>query len=215
MLCRVSDFEDRLRAIAKDISGAVERNIDEVAETLGVDGERARHFAEAAGQWINDHVEGGEELFGRQPADPPPPSQHGKPGRPGKPPLIEDEARTSRPGPHPLDLPTAAQGLALSALDSGRWTVRPGSNMLASTGEGPAPVDAAELVSELRGRDWIKADGELTLVGRRALGRWCDTAELVTAPATAASPPAGGPASAAPPSAGGPASAGPPPAEPS
>ncbi len=66
----MSDFEDRLRAIAKEISGAVERNIDDVAETLGVDGERARQFAEAAGQWINDHVEGGEELFGRQPDEP-------------------------------------------------------------------------------------------------------------------------------------------------
>jgi hypothetical protein len=177
----VSDFEDRLRAIAKEISGAVERNIDEVAETFGVDGERARQFAEAAGQWINDHVEGGEELFGRPPAQPAPPAQHGKPGHPARPPLVDDEiaTRPSRPGPHPLDLPSAAQGLALSALDSGRWTVRPGSNMLASTGEGsaPAPGDAAELVSELRGRDWIKADGELTLVGRRALGRWCDAAE--------------------------------------
>ncbi len=73
--------------------------------------------------------------------------------------------------------------------------MRPGSNMLASTGEGPAPVDAAERVSELRGRDWIKADGELTLVGRRALGRWCDTAEV----SAAAPAPAGGPAPAAPP----------------
>jgi hypothetical protein len=190
----VSDFEDRLRAIAKEISGAVERNIDEVADTLGVDGERARHFAEAAGQWINDHVEGGEELFGRQAEEP---AQHGKPGRPARPPLVDDEpaARPSRPGPHPLDLPTAAQGLALSALDSGRWTVRPGSNMLASTGEGAAPVDAAELVSELRGRDWIKADGELTLVGRRALGRWCDTAEVAAAGAA----PADAPAASAPP----------------
>lgn len=196
----MSDFEDRLRAIAKEISGAVERNIDEVADTLGVDGERARHFAEAAGQWINDHVEGGDELFGHQPAEP---AQHGKPGRPAKPPLVDDElaARPSRPGPHPLDLPTAAQGLALSALDSGRWTVRPGSNMLASTGEGPAPVDAAELVSELRGRDWIKADGELTLVGRRALGRWCDTAEVTVAAGAAPTD--------------GPAAAGPPPADPS
>jgi hypothetical protein len=196
----VSDFEDRLRAIAKEISGAVERNIDEVAETLGVDAERARQFADAAGQWINDHVEGGEALFGRQPAEPVPPSQHGKPGHPGKPPLVADEVATrlSRPGPHPLDLPTVPQGLALSALDSGRWTVRPGSNMLASTGEGPAPVDAAELVSELRGRDWIRADGELTLVGRRALGRWCDTAEVAASP-PAAPAPGNGPASPAPP----------------
>jgi hypothetical protein len=189
----VSDFEDRLRAIAQEISRSVERNIDEVAETFGVDADRARHFAQAAGEWINDRVEGGDELFGRSPAESAPSAQHGKPGKPARPPLVEDE-RAARPGPHPLDLPTAPQGLALSALDSGRWTVRPGSNMLASTGEGPNPVDAAELVSELRGRDWIKADGELTLVGRRALGRWCDAAETAAAPA-----PAGGPAPAAPP----------------
>ena len=194
----MSDFEDRLRAIAKEISRSVERNIDEVAETFGLDADRAREFADAAGQWINDHVEGGEELFGRERTES---SQHGKPGHPAEPPLVADESamRPSRPGPHPLDLPTAPQGLALSALDSGRWTVRPGSNTLASTGEGPAPVDAAERVSELRGRDWIKADGELTLVGRRALGRWCDTAEVVAAPAAAAPAPAGGPAPAAPP----------------
>jgi hypothetical protein len=191
----VSEFEDRLRQIAKEISRSVERNIDDVAETFGVDADRARHFAEAAGQWLNDRVEGGEELFGRQPTEP---AQHGRPGQTAKPPRVADDdaaKRPSRPGPHPLDLPTAAQGLALSALDSGRWTVRPGSNMLASTGEGPAPKDAAELVSELRGRDWIKADGELTLVGRRALGRWCDAAEALTAaagpvPAAAAPPPA-------------------------
>jgi hypothetical protein len=191
----VSEFEDRLRQIAQEISRTVERNIDDVAETFGVDADRARHFAEAAGQWINDRVEGGEELFGRQPAEPVPPGQHGRPGQTAKPPRVDDDdvaKRPSRPGPHPLDLPTAAQGLALSALDSGRWTVRPGSNMLASTGEGPAPKDAAELVSELRGRDWIKADGELTLVGRRALGRWCDAAEALTSaagPVPAAAPP--------------------------
>ena len=191
----MSEFEDRLRAIAKEISRSVERNIDDVAETFGVDADRARQFAEAAGQWLNDHVEGGEELFGRERAES---GQHGRPGHPAKPPLVADEAaiRPSRPGPHPLDLPTEAQGLALSALDSGRWTVRPGSNMLASTGEGPAPVEAAERVSELRGRDWIKADGELTLVGRRALGRWCDTVEIAAAtpaPAAAGSAPAAPP----------------------
>jgi hypothetical protein len=195
----VSDFEDRLRAIAQEISRSVERNIDEVAETFGVDAERARHFADAAGQWLNDRVEGGEEMFGR-PAPRSAPGQHGKPGQPAKPPLVDDDVpRSSRPGPHPLDLPTAPQGLALSALDSGRWTVRPGSNVLASTGEGPAPVDAAGLVSELRGRDWIKADGELTLVGRRALGRWCDTVEVIAPAPSFAPPPGDGSAPAAPP----------------
>ena len=75
-------------------------------------------------------------------------------------------------GPHPLDLPTAAQGLALSALDSGRWTLEPGSHVLVTHGEGPGPEDAVGLVGELRARDWIDAQGEVTLVGHDALKRW-------------------------------------------
>jgi hypothetical protein len=79
-------------------------------------------------------------------------------------------------GPHPLDLPTAAQGLALSALDSGRWSVEPGSHRLETHG-GPEPGDAMGLVGELRARDWIGANGEVTLVGRNALKRWLEQAD--------------------------------------
>jgi hypothetical protein len=64
--------------------------------------------------------------------------------------------------------------LALAALDSGRWTVEPGSNALAAHGEGRGPTDALGLVRELHARDWIAADGEVTLVGRHALSRWLD-----------------------------------------
>jgi hypothetical protein len=194
MIYDMSEFEDRLREIAKEISRTVERNIDQVAETFGVDANRAREAAEAAGQWLNDHVEGGDELFGNRSRE----RDHAV-----KPEPAEDPAkRPTRPGPHPLDLPTAPQALALSALDSGRWTVRPGSNLLASTGEGPAPVDAAERVSELRVRDWIRADGELTPVGRRALDRWCDAATPRPREATAPhadAPPTAEPSADAPP----------------
>jgi hypothetical protein len=153
-------FEDRLRAIADQISQSVRRmsdvDIEEFAQRYGIDSERARAFADAAGQWLGDRVSGGEPLSDRDP----------------------DHAPDSAgPGPHPLDLPIGRQGLALSALDSGRWTVRPGSNQLVGTGEGPPPPGAADLVSELRARDWITADGTLTLVGRHALGRWCRTAD--------------------------------------
>ena len=72
-------------------------------------------------------------------------------------------------GPDPLDIPTDEQGRALAALDSGRWTVEPGTSALSSHGDGPAPSDALGLVRELRVRDWIDADGEVTLVGRHAL----------------------------------------------
>ena len=80
-------------------------------------------------------------------------------------------------GPHPLDLPTADQGLALAALDSGRWRVEPGTSALAVHGEGPGPSDALGLVREMRVRDWMTADGEITLAGRNALRRWLDAAD--------------------------------------
>ena len=44
--------------------------------------------------------------------------------------------------------------------------------MLVSHGEGPAPRNALGLVRELRVRDWIDADGTVTLAGQRALSRW-------------------------------------------
>jgi hypothetical protein len=76
--------------------------------------------------------------------------------------------------PNPLDLPTTEQGEALAALDSGRWIVEPGTEALASGGEGSGPSDALGLVRELRARDWITPEGKLTLAGRRALSRWLD-----------------------------------------
>jgi len=88
--------------------------------------------------------------------------------------VSEDPLRGA--GPHPLDLPTEEQGLALAALDSGRWVIEPGTGALSAHGEGPGPNDALGLVRELRARDWIAADGAITLAGRSALGRWLDAA---------------------------------------
>jgi hypothetical protein len=167
-------FEDRLRAMADEISRSLQRmsevDLEDLADRYGIDADRARTFADAAGRWLNDRLAGGEPFFseprpgsGASPgpaADPDPPSPGLEKAPPG-------------PGPHPLDLPTGAQGLALSALDSGRWTVRPGSNQLAGTDEGPPPPAVSDLVGELRARDWITAEGALTLVGRHALARWC------------------------------------------
>jgi hypothetical protein len=78
-------------------------------------------------------------------------------------------------GPNPLDVPTTEQGEALAAMDSGRWTLEPGTEALAAKAEGPGPSDALGLVRELRVRDWVTAEGKLTLAGRRALSRWLDT----------------------------------------
>jgi len=173
-------FEDRLRAMADQLSESVRRvsegDLDEFADRYGIDADRARAFADAASQWLSDRVSGTEPLFDQD--------RHGDPGSAVsavfdalRAPGARSRQPANNPGPHPLDLPTGPQGLALSALDSRRWTLRPGSNQLVGTGEGPPPSDAADLVSELRARDWITTDGALTLVGRHALGRWCRTAE--------------------------------------
>jgi hypothetical protein len=157
-------FEERVRSIAREVSRSVERlaelDMDEIARSMGVDADRARGLADSAGRWFSVYAQtfkspdtGAEDVPGPLPTDP---------------------ATRRGAGPHPLDLPTAAQGLALSALDSGRWTVEPGSNLLVGHGEGPTPSEALGLVGELRARDWINADGEVTLVGRNALSRWLE-----------------------------------------
>ena len=67
--------------------------------------------------------------------------------------------------PHPLATPTAEQGVALAALESGRWRIESGTF---SVHDGPGPSDPLGLVRELRVCDWVTADGELTLAGRKA-----------------------------------------------
>jgi hypothetical protein len=169
-------FEEKFRAIAREVSRSVERmtelNLDEIAGAIGVDPVRASQWVDEAGRWLRTQAAGlGDDLpfSGAPPAGP---REEG--ARPGGRGADEDPLRSA--GPHPLDLPTGEQGLALAALDSGRWTVEPGSNVLVAHGEGPGPSDALGLVGELRARDWIGADGEVTLVGRHALSRWLDTA---------------------------------------
>ena len=74
-------------------------------------------------------------------------------------------------------MPTRQQGTALAALESGRWTLEPGTSALSVRGGGPGPRDALGLVRELRERDWIDADGAVTVVGRHALERWLAAAD--------------------------------------
>jgi hypothetical protein len=182
-ICEMSDdsFEQRVRAIADQISRSMERiadlDLEQFAEGYGVDVDRARSVANAAGQWLNDHLSSGEPLFGEEQAHD---RDAAAPGANANEERTDFGKRSTSPGPHPLDLATGQQGLVLSALDSRRWAVRPGSNQLAGTGEGPPPpeaADASDLVSDLRARDWITAEGTLTLVGQHALARWCRTAD--------------------------------------
>jgi hypothetical protein len=162
------EFEEAARSIAREVSDFVERTVeqfdpDQIAGAIGVDPDRAREWVETAGDWLRGRV----ERWGEDPTA-------------GAAPTRKADAPADDPlrgaGPHPLDVPTEEQGLALAALQSGRWTIEPGSRTLAAQGDGPGPSDALGLVRELRSHDWIDADGELTLVGRHALGRWLDSA---------------------------------------
>jgi hypothetical protein len=160
-----SSFEDIARAMADEVSRMVERfseiDVDEIARTANAEAERARHWLDELGGWLREQGDtiGGEREREREPERAAP---------------SEDPLRHA--GPHPLDVPTGEQGLALAALDSGRWRLEPGTSTLAVHGEGPGPSDALGLVRELRVRDWMTADGELTLAGRGALMRWLDSA---------------------------------------
>jgi hypothetical protein len=154
-------FEDALREIADEVQRGFARfqagDFEDVARTYGVDAERAKRFVDQAGEWLRSQAEG---LGGFPPA-------------PAKPtPRWDDPLRGA--GPDPLDTPTDEQGRALAALDSGRWTIEPGTSMLTAHGEGPGPSDALGLVRELRVRDWIDAHGDVTLVGQAALARWLE-----------------------------------------
>jgi hypothetical protein len=175
------EFENRIRAIFKEVSRSIEDaaeniDLDEIADRIGMSSERFREFAETAGEWLSHQFfEGQAHPFepgtNRAEAHENEEQQHEASvhdedeHEPAKPP-------TPRTGPHPRDLPTEEQGLALSALDSERWKVRPGTDELLSGGEGPDPALARGLVGELRARDWIASSGEVTLVGRDALRRW-------------------------------------------
>lgn len=155
-------LEAKLRAIAEELGGSIERaveslDLDEVAERLGISGERARELADLAGRWLGSQIQGPVA----RPRD-----------------QSEPQASSSRrDGPHPLDMPSDDQGLALSALDSGRWKVDPGTEELVQVHAGPGPSQPIGLVGELRARDWVASNGEVTLVGRDALKRWLARAD--------------------------------------
>ena len=171
-------FEEALREIADEVQRGIARfqtgDFEDVARTYGVDADRAKRFVDGAG-----------ELAARPDGEP---RRHAVPaGRPdaGAGPSADSQPAASKPspkwddalssaGPDPLDTPTDEQGRALAALDSGRWSIEPGTSMLTAHGEGPGPSDALGLVRELRVRDWIDANGDVTLVGGAALARWLD-----------------------------------------
>jgi hypothetical protein len=147
---RHDSFEDALRAMAQSVGDSLRRltgddfDLDEAVRAAGLDPDEAK-------RWVGEWFAGHRRDAPTGPSDP-----------------LRDAA------PHPLDVPTDEQGVALAALDSGRWTVEPGTSHLVAHCDGPAPHDALGLVRELRVRDWLDADGRLTLAGRRALARWLE-----------------------------------------
>jgi hypothetical protein len=161
-------FEEVMRALAEEVTRAVERisqiDVDEIARTAGADAERARRWIDDLGQRLREQA---DAVVNTSFAAPEPRDEARR--------AADDPLRDA--GPHPLDLPTADQGLALAALDSGRWRLEPGTSALAVHGDGPGPSDALGLVRELRVRDWMSANGEITVVGRHALGRWLAAAD--------------------------------------
>jgi hypothetical protein len=174
-----NSFEDVARALYDEVNRAVERlshiDVDEITRSASVEAERAKHWLDDLGRKLREQSEAGGMPFGWDPA-PDPTADRPLADQPAaSAPSADDPLRNA--GPHPLDLPTAEQGLALAALDSGRWRLEPGTSTLAVYGEGPGPSDALGLVRELRVRDWLSADGEITLAGRNALARWLDAAE--------------------------------------
>jgi hypothetical protein len=164
-------FEEALRAIADEVVRGIEKvqqgDLDDIARTYGVDAERAKRFMDSAGEWLRSQA----DAFNAAAPFPAPFESDSRPAEPA-PSSWDDPLRHA--GPDPLDTPTEEQGRALAALDSGRWTVEPGTSALSSHGDGPGPSDALGLVRELRVRDWIDAEGEVTLVGHAALQRWLD-----------------------------------------
>jgi hypothetical protein len=144
-------FEDVARALADEVNRAFERlstiDVDDIARVANEEAERAR-------QWLEELARSLTQTGGDAPMPP-------------------DDAAEHPEAPHPLAMPTAEQGAALAALESGRWRIEAGTF---TVHDGPGPSDPLGLLRELRVSDWVSADGELTLTGRKALARWLDHA---------------------------------------
>jgi len=175
-------FAEMIRAIAQEVGSSIERTLEdldvgEAAHAVGVDPMRAQDWLQSAAAWLRNEIDTfGDEVASR--AETPEGGVRPEEGvRPegGRAPAADDPLRAATP--HPLDVPSEEQGVALAALESERWGVEPGSDSLAARGEGPAPSDALGLYRELRARDWIALDGAVTLAGRHALGRWLESTQ--------------------------------------
>jgi hypothetical protein len=144
------NFEDVARALADEVNRAVERlsaiDLDDIVRTANEEAERAR-------RWIEDLAQSLSQTGDAAPSP--------------------EDAPVRHAGPHPLAMPTTEQGVALAALESGRWRIESGTF---TVHDGPGPSDPLGLLRELRVSDWVTADGDLALAGRKALARWLEQA---------------------------------------
>ena len=180
---------DALRSIAREVGESIERmagqvDVDDFAGYVGVDPDRAREWVESTASWLGSQLEQfGDDIASRaEHEEHTEPAEHHEPARDferTEPPAAREQPFADHDplrgaAPHPLDVPSEEQGLALAALESGRWTVEPGSHRLVGDEDSAPHGDAFGVVRELRARDWITAEGRLTLSGQRALSRWLD-----------------------------------------
>ena len=171
-----NSFEDALRAIAQEVNRGMDRlsevDFDEVARTTGLDPDKAKDWFDTAGAWLRvriEQVDPSSFTMPGQPAPPPPTTRRPRPARRAR---IRCAAR-----PAPARHPHRRAGRRPRGAGSGRWTIEPGTSALAVHGDGPGPRDALGLVRELRVRDWLDVDGQITLAGRHALSRWLETTD--------------------------------------
>ena len=75
-------------------------------------------------------------------------------------------------GPDPLDTPTDDQGRALAALDSGRWTVEPGTSALAAQAAAPARATRSAWCASCACATGSTPTARSPWSGTRALQRW-------------------------------------------
>src|SRR3954454_20748237 len=97
-------FEDVARALADEVHQAVERlstiDLEDIARAANEEAERGRRWIEALARSL---AQTGDAARGLE--DPP----------------------VHPTGPHPRAMPTTEQGVALAALESGRWRIESGT----------------------------------------------------------------------------------------
>src|SRR3954447_13375801 len=107
-----SGFEDLFRKFAEEVQRGIERasgDLEGLARMNGVDPDEAKRWIDGAGQWLRDQVDSAGPFGPTAPQ--PEAGADAPPERPGGPLRADDPLQGATP--HPLDLPTADQGVAL------------------------------------------------------------------------------------------------------